>query len=52
LSLRQRRERRVFSELLQIVPNLEIRLREGADDDAARIADLVRHELSFDKTVT
>jgi len=43
LSLRQRRERRVFSELLQIDPNLETRLREGADDDAARIADLVHH---------
>jgi hypothetical protein len=52
LSLRQRWERRVFSELLQIVPNLETRLREGADDDAARIADLVRHELSFDKSIT
>ncbi len=52
LSLRQRRERRVFSELLQIVPNLETRLREGADDDAVRIADLVRHELSFDKSIT
>ena len=45
LSLRQRRERRVFSELLQIVPNLEIRLREGADDDAARITDLVHHDI-------
>jgi len=43
---RQRRERRVFSELLQIVPNHRTRLREVATD-AARIADLVRHELSF-----
>jgi hypothetical protein len=52
LSLRQRRERRVFSELLQIVPNIETRLREGAVDDATKIADLVRHELSFDKSIT
>jgi hypothetical protein len=47
LSLRQRQECRIFSELLQIVPNLETRLREGVDHDVVRIADLVHYELSF-----
>jgi hypothetical protein len=39
---RQRREHRVFSVLLQMVPNLEARLMEGDDDDVVAIADLVR----------
>jgi hypothetical protein len=46
---RQKRERRVFSELLQTVPNLETRLRECVNHDVVvGIADLVRRELSFD----
>jgi hypothetical protein len=41
LPSRQRREHRVFSVLLQMVPNLEARLMAGDDDDVVVIADLV-----------
>jgi hypothetical protein len=45
LSLRQRWEHCVFLELLQIVPNLETCLREGANDDAMRITNLLHHDI-------
>ena len=39
--LRERREHRVFQQLLQIVPGLEDRIMEGSDKEVAHIADLV-----------
>ena len=38
---RQRREHQVFSVLLQMVPNIEVRLMEGTDQDVASIANMV-----------
>jgi len=46
MTLRQRCERHIFSELLQMVPNLETHLKEGGN--VMGIADLVCHDLSFD----
>jgi hypothetical protein len=40
--LRERREHKVFQQLLQTVPGIEIRLFEGSDDDVDHIAELVR----------
>jgi hypothetical protein len=42
---RQRRERRVFAALLQMVPNIKVRLTEGTDEDVALIADMVYRPL-------
>ena len=39
---RQRREHRVFSMLLQMVPGLENRLMNGEDEDVVSIAEMVR----------
>ena len=44
---RQRREHRVFSALLQMVPGLEERLMEGSEDDVVAIAELVRRGRIF-----
>lgn len=40
--LRERREHKVFLQLLQTVPGIESRLFEGSDDDVSHIAELVR----------
>jgi hypothetical protein len=42
---RQRLERRVFAALLQMVPNIKVRLTEGTDEDVALIADMVYRPL-------
>ena len=42
---RQRRERRVFAVLLQMVPNIKVRPTEGTDEDVALIADMVYRPL-------
>ncbi|KIM86989.1 hypothetical protein PILCRDRAFT_4229 [Piloderma croceum F 1598] len=42
----QRREHRVFTVLLQMVPNLEARLMEGVDDDVVIAADLIQKGVS------
>ena len=39
---REKRERKVFTMLLHMVPNLRLRLTEGSDEDVAGIANLVR----------
>jgi len=44
---RQRREHRVFAMLLQMVPNLEVRLMEGGDEDVVSIAETVCRARSF-----
>jgi hypothetical protein len=46
-NLRQRREHRVFSVLLQMIPNLEARLMEGVDEDVMLIGDTVNHVWLF-----
>jgi len=38
---RERREHRVFQQLLQMIPGLEDRLMSGSADDVVHIADLV-----------
>jgi hypothetical protein len=40
---RERREHRVFQQLLQMIPGLEDRLMSGSADDVVHIADLVSH---------
>jgi hypothetical protein len=44
---RQRREHRVFSVLLQMVPGLEANLMEGSEDSVLSIAGLVSRSLDF-----
>jgi hypothetical protein len=43
---RERREHRVFQQLLQMVPGLEERLLEGSDEDVIHIGELVRDILN------
>jgi hypothetical protein len=38
---RERREHRVFKQLLQAIPGLEERLMKGSDEDIVLVADLV-----------
>jgi hypothetical protein len=40
--LRERREHKVFQQLLQMVPSLEERLLDGSDVNIRHIAELVR----------
>jgi hypothetical protein len=42
MPIRQRREHRVFNDLLQMIPGLEDRLMAGDEEDTSRIADYVR----------
>jgi len=41
VACRQRREHRVFTVLLQMVPNLEARLMEGSNENVVFIAEMV-----------
>ena len=45
IGARERREHRVFRQLLQMIPGLEDRLMEGSNEDIVHIAELVA--LSF-----
>ena len=42
---RERREHRVFKELLQMVPGLEERLLQSSEEEARLVADLVRQHI-------
>lgn len=39
---RERTEHRIFQTILQAVPDLDVRLLEGSEEDINHIADLVR----------
>jgi hypothetical protein len=43
LSPRERREHRIFRQLLGMIPGLEERLMEGSNEDITHIGDLVCH---------
>lgn len=45
--LRERREHKVFQELLKLVPGLEERLMTGSDDEVAITSDLVSLQSQF-----
>jgi hypothetical protein len=56
LFTRQRRENRIFTLLLQMVPGLEERLVEGSEENVLHVAELVRFSISkiygqFDNTI-
>ena len=48
MSYRQRREFRVFNALLQMIPGLQARLREGSEEDVLEIANLASINGQFD----
>jgi hypothetical protein len=41
VSIRERREHKVFQQLLLMIPGIEERLMEGSDEDIVHIAELV-----------
>jgi hypothetical protein len=45
---RDRREHRIFKQLLQMVPGFEQRIMDGTEADLSHVADLVRHSGDYD----
>jgi hypothetical protein len=48
---RERKEHRTFQAILQTVPDLDVRLLEGSEEDIKHIADLVRIYNAVDDTL-